>query len=104
MEYMHTTRMGSRVALADMTDSHLFNTIQLILRRAEEGLPVRYRCWHVHDKRGQEIWHENRTIHGAKVLDALHYAEYVRELNKRHPNSPPVSEEYGEVPIQPFPF
>jgi hypothetical protein len=33
----HTTRTGDRVAIAQMSDSHLFNTVRLIIRRLNEA-------------------------------------------------------------------
>lgn len=37
MQLYHTTREGHRLAIAQMVDSHLINTILLILRRMQES-------------------------------------------------------------------
>ena len=81
-DFTHTTRDGRKVALTDMSDRHLANTIAHIARRATEGVTV-------HRGGGDAIsgtdgsWYEEEVVHGDEALAALGYQHYIDEQEWR---------------------
>jgi len=75
----HTTRDGRKIKLCDMSDEHLANTIQLIERRAKEGIIIRI---------GggvdlTDLWYDEYTLYGQEVLGALGHGSYIAEQRRR---------------------
>lgn len=76
---MHTTADHVIMRIADMTDSHLLNTIRLWQRKAKEGLVVMRGGGFDSD----EIWFDEDVFYGDDALEELNYGAYVREAKKR---------------------
>jgi hypothetical protein len=70
----HTTRNGKKIKITDMDKQHLINTINLIERKAAEGITV---------ETISEEDVEKKELEGTAVLDFFGYWKYKNELNKR---------------------
>ena len=73
---IHTTKDGTKIKLCDMTDSHLAATIQLMERKASEGITVSMGGGSCPD----EFWYDEERLYGETALE---YADYVKERDRR---------------------
>lgn len=78
-KFMHTTKNGDQIALSKLEDSHLQNIINLMQRKAKEGIVVRYGGGSSAD----DIWYDEDHLYGEEALKHLHYGEYVAEQKRR---------------------
>jgi hypothetical protein len=76
----HTTKDGEKINLCDMTDRHLHATIQLLERKAKEGVTIVLCGGNPVDK---DCHYDEETIYGDKALKRLGYAKYVNERDNR---------------------
>jgi hypothetical protein len=77
---MHTQRDGTQVALTDMTDAHLLNTLARIRRRAETGVLVQFGSAFVHD---DEPWSDETILYGREAWAFMHGDAYAHEARRR---------------------
>lgn len=80
----HRTRNGNEIDIADMSDTHLENTIALIKRKAEDGVIIRYgggSC-------AEDMWYDEDNLYGEDALRHLGYQHYMNEwmMRSRHRN------------------
>jgi len=54
----HRMKDGTEIAISDMTDSHLDNTISLIERRAKEGVKLS----HGGGSEPVDFWYDEKTV------------------------------------------
>jgi hypothetical protein len=75
-EFIHRTKYGKQLKLSEMDDGHLARMVELIDRRAEEGVPIG-------DGSGDpdERWAD--ILYGDEVRVRLSHAHYVREIERR---------------------
>lgn len=78
-KFMHITKNGDKIALSKLEDSHLQNIINLLQRKAKEGVKVRYGGGTTAD----DIWYDEDMLYGEEALKHLHYGEYVAEQKRR---------------------
>jgi len=81
--YKHTTADGRKIKLHDLETSHLTNIINLIKRRAKEGITV------VHGGGGwteDDICYEEEDLFGKDVKKYYNYSKYKKELKRRRKN------------------
>lgn len=86
--FVHETRDGRKIKLADLKLSHLENIIKHIENKARNGLTIRYGgilepdgdIWY------DEEWYDEETIFDNEVKVLLHYYDYVEEYNRRVKN------------------
>jgi len=76
---MHTTKNGDQIALSKLEDSHLQNIINLMQRKAKEGIVVRYGGGSSAD----DIWYDEDHLYGEEALAKMHYSEYAAEQKRR---------------------
>jgi len=76
---MHTTKNGDQIALSKLEDSHLQNIINLMQRKAKEGIIVRYGGGSSAD----DIWYDEDHLYGEEALAKMHYGEYLAEQKRR---------------------
>ena len=76
---MHEIRDGTKIALHDLKDSHLQNIINLLQRKAEEGILV---C-SGGGFDASEIWYDEYKAFGDEALRLLHYDKYLAEQERR---------------------
>jgi hypothetical protein len=84
MEYTHVTKNGEKILLKDLNLSHLQNIINLIERKAEEGLKVMYGGGHTYD----EMWYDEEILYGEDAKKELGYHHYIKELKRRENTKP----------------
>lgn len=75
---MHRTRDGKLIPISQMTDAHLRNMIELIERKAKEGIELV-----TGDMFDEDPECEIDEIFGDDVLRSMNYAIYVAELKRR---------------------
>ena len=75
----HKTKDGKIIAISEMEDSHLLNTIALIKRLAKNGLTIRSGGGYSVD----EFWYDEYTIWGKEVKEKTNYKAYKKEAKKR---------------------
>lgn len=75
----HRTADGTVMDIADMSNSHLLNTIKMLERRAKEGHVVRYGG----GTTAEDIWYDEDHLYGREALKALNYDHYIQEAKKR---------------------
>ena len=75
-EFIHRTRDGKILKLSELDDGHLARMVELIDRRAEEGMPIG-------DGSGDpdERWAD--ILYGDEVRVRMGYRYYVREQERR---------------------
>lgn len=78
-KFMHVTKNGDQIALSKLGDSHLQNIINLLQRKAKEGITVRSGGGFD----ATEIWYEEDILHGEEALRRLNYYEYLAEQKRR---------------------
>ena len=78
-KFMHTTKNGDQIDLSKLEDSHLQNIINLMQRKAKEGIVVRYGGGSSAD----DIWYDEDHLYGEEALAKMHYGEYVAEQERR---------------------
>jgi len=78
-KFMHTTKNGDQIALSKLEDSHLQNIINLMQRKAKEGIIVRYGGGSSAD----DIWYDEDHLYGEEALAKMHYGEYAAEQKRR---------------------
>ena len=78
-KFMHVTKNGDSIALSKLEDSHLQNIINLMQRKAKEGIVVRYGGGSSAD----DIWYDEDHLYGEEALAKMHYGEYVAEQKRR---------------------
>ena len=78
MKY-HITKDNRKILLKDLESSHILNILKWIKKQAITGLTIKYGG----GSTAEDIWYEEETIYGEKVLNHLHYNDYKTELNKR---------------------
>ena len=78
-KFMHITKDGDQIALSKLEDSHLQNIINLMQRKAKEGIVVRYGGGSTAD----DIWYDEDHLYGEEALAKMHYGEYVAEQKRR---------------------
>ena len=61
-----------------MTDTHLFNTVRYIKRKAKEGLAVQHRGSYPDD-----FYYGERTVFGKEAESRLKLESYENELKRR---------------------
>lgn len=81
--FVHKTRDGRKIKLADLKLSHLENIIKHIENKARNGLTIRYVSFLDPDV---DIWYDEETIFDNDVKVLLHYYDYVEEYNRRVKN------------------
>lgn len=69
----------AEIAIREMGDRHLVNTIRLLQRKAQSGITVR---------RGggttaEDMWYDEDIVTGKRALEILHFADFIAEANKR---------------------
>lgn len=77
---IHTTKDGKKIKL---TGSHLAATIRMLERKASEGITVCMGGGSCPD----EFWYDEERLEGKDALEHMGYAAYVKERNRRNPNS-----------------
>lgn len=78
-KFMHVTKNGDAIALSNLEDSHLQNIINLLQRKAKEGVKVRFGGGTSAD----DIWYDEDMLYGEEALKHLRYGEYVAEQKRR---------------------
>lgn len=78
-KFMHVTKNGDAIALSKLEDGHLQNIINLLQRKAKEGVKVRYGGGTTAD----DIWYDEDMLYGEEALKHLHHGEYVAEKKRR---------------------
>ena len=84
-KFMHITKNGDKIALSKLEDSHLQNIINLLQRKAKEGVKVRYGGGTTAD----DIWYDEDMLYGEEALKKLHYYEYLAEQKRRRTQRAP---------------
>jgi hypothetical protein len=74
---LHKMKNGESIALKDMSNKHLINTIKLYQRKAKKGLSVSYGGY-------CPMYYDEDVIYGNEALQILDYDEYLKELNSRN--------------------
>ncbi len=77
--HIHKDKAGNLTAVEDLKDSHLWNIIKYIERKAKKGV-------YVFDGGGhdsEDIWYYEDTIYGEEALFVLDYEQYTQEWLKR---------------------
>lgn len=75
---IHVTREGLAIALRDMSDAHLWNTIRWIERRSLEGVDVLIGASGCVD-----CVVDVTTLYGDRAREHLGYSFYLQERNRR---------------------
>jgi hypothetical protein len=75
---IHTTIDGVDIALKDMSDRHLLNLLNIMRKKAAEGILLRWGCL---DCDGVDYVEE--MIFGDEALRTINYFDYLDELNSR---------------------
>lgn len=78
-KFMHVTKNGDKIVLSKLEDSHLQNIINLLQRKAKEGVKIRYGGGTTAD----DIWYDEDMLYGEEALKHLHYGEYAAEQKRR---------------------
>lgn len=78
-EFFHITRSGERMALSEMTDQHLANTIAMHERLAKKGITIRAGGGGDAD----EMWYDEWTVKGKEAHHYLGTKHYRKELARR---------------------
>ena len=81
-KFMHTTKGGQKIPLNKLEDSHLQNIINLIERKAKEGIIVRYGG----GSKPDDFWYDEDHLYGEEALNKMHYYEYIEERERRQKN------------------
>mgnify|MGYP005847364955 CR=1 FL=1 len=79
--FIHLAADGREIPLPNMGSQHLINCIELIERRAVQGLTTRRGGF---GPDNNEPWYDEETIFGQDVLRAMSYQEYANEAISRH--------------------
>lgn len=79
MSTTHRTRDGKVMKIRDMTDSHLYNTIMLIERKAKEGVTVLMGGGTDSD----DMWMDEEVLYDEDVLKYMNYEVYKKEWERR---------------------
>ena len=80
MKTHHTTGDGTKIAIKDMSDNHLRNTIRYIRRRAAEGVTVEYGGFGIGD---DEPWYDTDEVYGGEAEDLFELKAYIHEAQRR---------------------
>ena len=75
--FIHTTKDGRQIALQDLTNSHLINTIGFIERAAERGVSE------IHMGCVEDPWYDEAIVFGKDAKDLMNYDKYVSEAKRR---------------------
>lgn len=76
----HTTKDGTKMLVSDMSDSHLSNTIQMIERKAEEGITIRSGGG---GPDYDSMWYDEETLTGDEAKNHMNYGSYKSEQRRR---------------------
>jgi len=81
----HKTKSGKKIALSDMTDSHLMNCISLWERKIEEGIIVQLtlRRFDMPDDIGAAFTPPTKKVRGQEAADEIGVKKYVVEAKQR---------------------
>ena len=75
--FIHTTKDGRKIALKDLTDNHLVNTIKFIEKAVGRGVSEIYMgCI-------EDPWYDEVTLYGKDAKDMMNYDKYVSEAKRR---------------------
>ncbi len=77
---MHTMKDGKKIALADMGDEHLLNTIRMMQRKAKAGLIVWSGGFLMGDN---EPWFDENIMYGEEAYAIMRTSEYEAEAARR---------------------
>lgn len=79
MKKYHITKDGRKIALTDLSDTHLNNIIAFIERKATTGITVLSGGGWSHE----DYWFDEDEIVGDEVLKLFGYNAYIAERNRR---------------------
>lgn len=75
----HPMKDGSTIEIENMDDNHLINTIQLLRKKAKEGVTFKYGGAGMFD----EPWYDEETYFDEEALEHLNFDAYMKEASKR---------------------
>lgn len=88
-KFMHVTKDGQRIQLSKLDDGHLQNILNLLRRKAKEGIKVRYGGGTTPD----DMWYDEDILTGEQALKKLNYYEYLAEQERRKSSDRPLSDD-----------
>ena len=77
---MHTTKTGEEMPISSMTDSHLLNTMAMLMRKSKTGVIIRFGGMGMGM---DEPWYDEDHLFGDDALNALNFDAYKNEAAAR---------------------